>query len=320
LWNPDAAGVLGDDVVAVLRREAGSLAPSGATPAGEDPALIRQALATAVPTGDGALVFTLGAGFQTPDLLDLGMVQTEAPIVIEVPAELVATLATPFGQRVAAASDTSFVRDEIVPASREWVDCTLLPCVALTYDDGPSSRTPRLLDVLAEERATASFFVLGPYAASNRQIVARAYAEGHEIAGHTWTHPDMTTLTDEQIHDEVGRTNSLLQSITGARVTSFRPPYGAVDARVRAAAGLPAILWSVDTRDWAGPSDAALLESAIDDSFPGAIVLFHDTHERSVRLAPDVIAGLRDRGFTLVTVTQLFGGQLPVAGHLRRAS
>lgn len=320
LWRADAVTGLGDDVLEILRREGGALAPSQLGNGEDDAhARVRAALATTVPTTGGALAFTLPVGFEASVLIDLGMAATSAPITIEVPADRVTVLASEFGQRLAAASDVPFSRTSRGVAGRDWVDCSLVPCVALTYDDGPSSWTPRLLDVLAEAQAPATFFVLGPYAARNQGIVSRAFAEGHEVAGHTWNHPDLTTLTDEQIRDELGRTNSLLRNITGAAVTSFRPPYGAVDARVRGVAGLPAVLWSVDTRDWAGPSDAALLDSAVGDADPGAIVLFHDTHERSVRLAPEVISGLRDRGFTPTTVTQLFGGKLPASGHLRRA-
>src|SRR5690606_34837292 len=96
-------------------------------------------------------------------------------------------------------------------------------------------------------------------------------------------------------------------------------PYGEYDERVLRVAGLPAILWTVDTRDWAGPADEVLLQRSIDEPNPGGIVLFHDIHERTVRLAPEIIAGLRDRGFTMVTLRQLFDGNLPTSGAWRSA-
>ena len=320
LWHADAVAALDDDVAALLRREAGALAPSALSGTDDAATLLRRALATTVPTEDGGLAFALAEGVTTPDLLDLGIDETTEPVVVDVPAALVRTLASPFGQRLAAAADVPFAVREPVPAGHAWTDCTLLPCVALTFDDGPSPLTPRLLDELAAARAPATFFVLGQYAARNPEPVARAVAEGHEVAGHTWDHPEMTLVADDVIRAQMSRTNDLLESITGVPVTSFRPPYGSVDARVRAAAGLPAILWSVDTRDWEKPSDEELLASAVDDPRPGGIVLFHDTQEQSVRLAPEIIAGLRGRGFTLVTVTGLFGGELPASGSLRSAA
>lgn len=320
LWLPEAAAALADDLVAVLRHESGALGPVQARGLDEDLTLLRRALASTVPSAEGSLAFSLPGGFSIPDLLDLGVEATASALVIEVPGALVDTLASPLGRRLAAASDDPFALTEPVAVGGAWTDCTLLPCVALTYDDGPSPLTPRLLDELAAGHAPATFFVLGQYASRNQETVARAFAEGHEVAGHTWSHPEMTLVDDATIRSQMSRTNDLLESITGVPVTSFRPPYGSVDARVRAAAGLPAILWSVDTRDWEKPSDAALLAAAIDDPRPGGIVLFHDTQEQSVRLAPEIIAGLRERGFTLVTVTGLFDGELPASGSLRSAA
>lgn len=320
LWTEGAGVTLRDDVVDAIRRDAGALGLGPVAPPDEaQAALIAAGLADTVPGADGALVFTLPAGFSTPELVDLGVDATPEPLVIEVPASVVAELATPFGQRVAAASGSAYTGPELVPAGRDWVDCTLLPCVALTYDDGPSSLTGRLLDELADARAAATFYMLGQYASRNPDTVRRVASEGHIIGSHTWDHPSLPSLDDEQIASQLTRTRNLLQQQSGQPVATFRPPYGEYNSRVLTVAKQPAILWSVDTRDWAGPPDDVLLERAIDEPRPGGIVLFHDTHERSVRLAPAIIAGLRDRGFTPVTITQLFDGDLPTVGAWRSA-
>ena len=320
LWIDGAGETLRDDIVEALRRDAGALGLAPIAPPDEaQAALIAAGLADTVPGADGALVFVLPAGFSTPELTDLGVPATPEPMAIEVPADLVAELASPFGRRVAAASGSPYTGPAAVPAGRDWVDCTLLPCVALTYDDGPSSLTGRLLDVFAEAHAAATFYMLGQYAAGNPSMVRRVADEGHIIGSHTWDHPSLPSLDDAEIRSQLTRTRDVLRQLSGQPVATFRPPYGEYNSRVLTAAGQPAILWSVDTRDWAGPSDDVLLTRAIDEPRPGGIVLFHDTHERSVRLAPAIIAGLRDRGFTPVTITQLWDGSLPTAGAWRSA-
>lgn len=320
LWTAEAAAILRADIVEAIRREAGglSLVPLG-PPDEEQERIIRLGLTTTVPARDGALAFTLPAGFQAAELTDLGIEATQEPLTIEVPSQLVVRVATPFGARLSEASGADFLGPSAVPAGREWVDCRLVPCLALTYDDGPSSLTPILLDHLVDARAAATFYVLGRYASRNPETIERAAREGHELGGHTWSHPDLTRLTDEEIRSQLDRTQGLLQRLSGQPVTTFRPPYGSFDRRVLAAADRPAIIWTVDTRDWAGPSDEVLRQRAIDEPRPGGIVLFHDTNERTVRLAPEIIAALHDRGFTLVTVTQLFSGELPRSGAWRGA-
>lgn len=320
LWQEGAAAALHGDLVEAIRREAGALSR---TPYGEGAEEqedgIRAALATTVPAAEGAMAFTVPAELFVADPSGLGIGATQETFTVEVPAELVARLATAFGRRLAAASGRAFDGPDAVPAGREWVDCTLLPCLALTYDDGPSAHTPRLLDELEGARAAATFYVLGSSASRLPGTVSRAAAEGHEIGAHTWSHPHMTRLTDAGIRSQLKRTRSLLRTLSGQPVATFRPPYGDVDRRVLKVAGLPAVLWTVDTRDWAGPSDRRLLREAIDEPEPGGIVLFHDTQEQTVALAPEIISELRDRGFTLVTVTQLFDGDLPRRGAWRGA-
>ena len=125
--------------------------------------------------------------------------------------------------------------------------------MALTLDDGPSDLTPQFLDVLRDEQSAATFFMLGQNAASHPDTVRRVAAEGHQIGNHTWSHSYLTELTKEQIEDELGRTAALLRELSGQPVGTFRPPGGFIDEDVVAIAGEPAVLWSVDTRDWRSP-------------------------------------------------------------------
>lgn len=316
LWADAAADTLGAALIETFRRQAGSLSLAPADPVSEEQReAITAALATTVPLAGGSFALTLAGGFPLPGFEGLGIDERSPALSVEVPGQVAGALLSDFGRRLLAASGAPFLAPAAVLASEDWADCTLLPCLALTYDDGPNTtHTEPLLDHLREARAPATFYMLGAYAANAPSIVQRTAAEGHEIGVHTWSHPDLRRLNANQVHAQVNGTRVLLQQLSGQPVASFRPPYGSYNARALAAAGLPAILWSVDTRDWEGPSEEVLLRSAIEDSEPGGIVLFHDTNPNSVRLAPQIIDELRARGFTLVTVTTLFGGRLPASG------
>jgi peptidoglycan/xylan/chitin deacetylase (PgdA/CDA1 family) len=231
------------------------------------------------------------------------------------------TLTTPIGAALVAAGAASdpYRAPDPVAAGDAPVDCGLFPCVALTYDDGPSVLTSGILDALATRHAAVTFFVLGQSVGGRADVVRRAVAEGHEVQNHSWNHPRLPTLTPAAVTRQIRDTSGAIEAVTGEKVTMFRPPYGDYNPAVLEAAGLPAILWDVDTLDWQGPSDEQLVRRAVDQPRPGSIVLQHDIHANSARTVGAVADGLRDRGFTLVTVTQLFGGQTPTAGAWRSA-
>lgn len=319
LWADGAAAALGSHVVEALRRDAGALSRRPASPGDEEQlAAVHGALATTVPVDDG-FVMTLPAGFTSPELSGLGVPATAEPMVIAVPADVAAPLASPFGARMLAAAGQPYAGPAVAPAGARTVDCALVPCVALTYDDGPSPLTAGILDELAKHDSAATFFALGASAQAHHEVLARMTRDGHQVANHTWSHPSLPKLTRGQVSAQISDTSRALEAASGQRIDSFRPPYGEYDAEVLAAAGLPAILWDVDTLDWQRPSDETLVARAVEQPRPGSIVLMHDIHPGTARVAATIFEGLRDRGFTLVTVRQLFGGHLPVSGAWRSA-
>jgi peptidoglycan/xylan/chitin deacetylase (PgdA/CDA1 family) len=170
--------------------------------------------------------------------------------------------------------------------------------VALTFDDGPSPETtPALLAALGGTRAT--FFLWGEHAAAHPDLVRAIAAAGHAIGNHTWTHPQLTTLADDAARDqEVRRTQDLLTRLTGIRPDLFRPPYGDTDAsvvRTLAAHDLTEVLWSVDTRDWAGCT-ADEIVAAAGEVQPGGVVLMHEGRPATVEAVPRILAALTARG------------------------
>lgn len=198
-----------------------------------------------------------------------------------------------------------------VPA-RAAVDCVRVACVALTFDDGPGADTGRLLDLLAERQVPATFFLLGTSVRVHPDLVVRMASEGHEVGNHTWSHKQLTKLSEAQQREEIARDQAAIGAL-GVRATVFRPPYGSQDAVTRKVAGLPVILWDVDTLDWKTRDAAATVAAVQKDARAGSIILMHDIHASSVDAVPGVIDALRAKGLTPVTVSQLIGD--PQAGR-----
>jgi peptidoglycan/xylan/chitin deacetylase (PgdA/CDA1 family) len=181
--------------------------------------------------------------------------------------------------------------------------------VALTFDDGPSeTQTPAILATLDRLGARATFFEEGRHVAGREALMRQILASGDEIGNHSFHHPRDPGAA------ELARTDEAIRDATGFEPCLFRPPYGLVDAKDRAAAraeGLQLVLWSLDSGDDIHRAVAAIRATAVTEAKPGAIVLMHDGghHPQTVRALPSVIRGLHARGIRLVTVTELLGGR-----------
>jgi len=184
--------------------------------------------------------------------------------------------------------------------------------VALTFDDGPGPYTDEILRTLREHDAHATFFLVGnriPYWPQ----APREQAELGGVGDHTWSHPLLTHLDDASVATQFNRTADEIASLDGRRPRLIRPPYGAINERVNSvlgAQGAPEILWSVDTLDWLHRNPDSVYTRALKGVRPGSIVLMHDIHPTTVDAVPRIIDALRAEGYTLVTVSQLYGGAL----------
>ncbi|MFZ4115140.1 MAG: polysaccharide deacetylase family protein [Chthoniobacterales bacterium] len=184
------------------------------------------------------------------------------------------------------------------------------PYVALTFDDGPSATlTPRLLDILKEHHAKATFFIIGERAQRNSEILAREVQEGHEVGNHTWDHITITKLSDAQFDEEIQKTNKLITDATGEKPTLFRPPGGAINRHfVEILAnkyGMKSILWSVDPLDWKRPGSSVVAQRLIAGTTPGAITISHDIKLGTIEAMPEVLDALQAKGYKFVTVSEL---------------
>ena len=161
---------------------------------------------------------------------------------------------------------------------------------AITFDDGPGPYTDGLLDELAKRGVVVTFFMQGRNAERYSAVVKKAYEAGHQIASHTYDHPMLTGLSDTAIQNQLTATANVLNRATGGNHSYMvRPPYGSTDTRVLSALHAPAILWSVDTRDWESRNADAVCRRIVNDTKDGSIVLLHDIHATTI---PGALRGI----------------------------
>ena len=180
----------------------------------------------------------------------------------------------------------------------------------MTFDDGPhETLTPKLLDLLAQKKIKATFFVLGENAQRHPEILKRAVAEGHEIGNHSWSHPHLAKLPDEAVRSQLQRTDDVISQAIGVHPKIMRPPYGELTPKqrqwVNSEFGYKVILWDVDPLDWKEPGPSIVAQRIIHDTKPGSIMLSHDIHAQTITAMPETFDALLAKGFKFVTVSEL---------------
>jgi peptidoglycan/xylan/chitin deacetylase (PgdA/CDA1 family) len=194
--------------------------------------------------------------------------------------------------------------------------------VALTFDDGPSaSSSPAILSFLERTHTPATFFVIGAQVKSAPAIVQREVRDGFVVGVHTWDHPDLTKLSAAKINQELTSTVRQIHSALGAGycVRYFRPPYGAYNTTVLSQArtvGLAVIMWNVDPADWSRPGTQTIINRVLKQVKAGSIILMHDgpsNRQQTAAALPSILAGLKSRGLTPVTLPQLLANAAGVS-------
>ena len=177
--------------------------------------------------------------------------------------------------------------------------------VALTFDDGPSSHTIRLLDFLKEKGVKVTFFMVGNRINSYPNTVKRMAADGHELGYHSYSHQQQTALTTEQIVNDYNNSNNMLKNLAGRGFTVWRTPGGGYNDRVLQAVPVPHIYWSVDTLDWKYRNVTHVRDAILNKSKDGSIVLLHDLHGTSVDGAIKAIEQMLAGDYEFLTVTEI---------------
>lgn len=181
------------------------------------------------------------------------------------------------------------------------------PMIALTFDDGPySGVTIPILDQLEKYNSAATFFMLGEKINQNKEILEKMVQTGSEVANHSYSHKQLTKLSIANLNKEINDTSLAIKNVVGFEPKLVRPTYGAVNNTVKANINYPLILWSIDTLDWKYRNTNRIVNHVLTNVKDGDIILMHDlygtTRDATLQLIPKLI----DRGFQLVTVSELF--------------
>ena len=250
----------------------------------------------------------IGCAPQTPgQTLDIPSVQTQIEIPKPEP-KLEATEETapeePVPEEAAPASN---------PIKANPADSNQ-PMIALTFDDGPSTHTRRILDTLTANNSRATFFIPG-YMVIKYEDTARAIIEqGSEIGGHSWGHTQYTKYTADELRYDISSTNNDIFNATGFMPTFYRPPYGTTSDMIKsisAEMGMSIINWSIDSEDWKSRDPDKIYDDIMRDVKSGSIILCHDTYSTTADAMERVIPALIEQGYQLVTVSELLGEMEP---------
>ena len=182
--------------------------------------------------------------------------------------------------------------------------------VALTFDDGPSSYTDNVLNILRNQHAKGTFFEIGDQVSGSPGVSRAVVNSGNEIANHSFHHelgPSYYSMAE---------TSRRIEAATGFRPCLFRPPYGGYSSTTVSNArslGMNTVIWDVDPQDWSTPGSDAIYQRVVANTQPGSIILMHDgggDRSQTVAALPRIISTLRSRGYSFVTVTKLLGGKM----------
>ena len=177
--------------------------------------------------------------------------------------------------------------------------------VALTYDDGPSIYTPRILKTLKENNSVATFFVVGNRVPMYSDTVKKAYDMGCEIGNHTYEHKSLPNLSETEVKRQISKTNKEVKKAIGEKPVVMRPTGGATNTNIKKWVGMPSIIWSIDTLDWKTRNADSTKRAVLDHVKDGDIVLMHDLYSATATASETIIPELVRRGYQLVTVSEL---------------
>ena len=184
--------------------------------------------------------------------------------------------------------------------------------VVFTFDGGAGVQSLQMiLDTLKKYGIKGTFFITGKWAEGNPNLVKQISDAGHEIFNHTYDHPHLTQLTDEQIIDELNRAEEIISAITGKSTKPFfRPPFGERDSRVLAAAekaGYRSVYWTIDVLDWKESEGYTAQQSeqrVLNNLKPGTIYIMHVGDNITGQILDELFINIENKGYSIVPLTK----------------
>lgn len=189
----------------------------------------------------------------------------------------------------------------------EGTSLDLRPKIAMTFDDGPNPEfTVQVLDLLKKYDVKATFFMVGSYIERYPELAKRISEDGHYLGNHSYSHPDYSKLSDQEILSEIDQTQQIIKQVTGKECQYYRMPYGAGGKRVyQLLPNLTSITWNTDTGDWYLTEPTAIFEQIMSQLSDDMIVLLHDTNQNSVDVLAKLLPELKERGYVFVGPTEV---------------
>jgi peptidoglycan/xylan/chitin deacetylase (PgdA/CDA1 family) len=187
--------------------------------------------------------------------------------------------------------------------------------VAITFDDGPyKDMTEKYISILEAHNATATFFLVGNRAQAYPEQAKIIAERGYEIGGHSYSHSNIREKAKQIIEADFKKNIDVIENITGAKVSLFRPPYGASNSillHTAVAFSQQTVNWNVDPKDWSGVKPEEIVKRVISNTKDGSIILLHEGRQNTLQALPYIIQGLKEMGYELVTVSELLAASEP---------
>lgn len=181
--------------------------------------------------------------------------------------------------------------------------------ISISFDAAwGDANTMKLLDILDEYDAKATFFLVGIWVEKYPDLVQELARRGHDVESHSTTHPHMSQLSDAKMREELSTVAARIEKLTGRKPSLFRPPYGDYNDAVVTIAkeeGYETIQWSVDSLDWKNLGVEPMIKRATSGISPGDIVLFHNDSKYILEALPTILESYKEKGYKLVPISEI---------------
>lgn len=176
--------------------------------------------------------------------------------------------------------------------------------VALTFDDGPSIYTKEIIDTLKKHEVNATFFILGNKVKPYQELLNESLNNGNILGNHSYNHKWLIKLNEDELNNQIIKTNEEIKLYTGFTPTLLRPTYGSINNKVKHL-NMDIVLWTVDTMDWKYRNVSTIVSRATKNLKDGDIILMHDIYKTSALAVDKIITEIKKQGFELVTIPEL---------------